>query len=184
MASLTGKLLVASPDLLDPNFARSVVLMIQHDDDGGVGLVLNRSSQARLKAIWEQLCDEPCPIELRVMHGGPVEGPLVALHTEPALAEREIVSGVYLAARKDLVIGLVAAHAAPLRIYVGYAGWASGQLEAEIQEGSWGVADATSSLVFGDDGEALWQQLTRSAADRELIERLRITHVPEQPWHN
>lgn len=184
MASLSGKLLVASPDLLDPNFARSVVLMIQHDEDGGIGLVLNRGSQARLEAIWEQLCDEPCPLDLRVMNGGPVEGPLVALHTDPAFAEREVVPGVHLAAHKDLVTGLVASAAAPLRVYVGYAGWAAGQLESEIEEGSWGIADATSSLVFGDDGEGLWQQVIRHVADRELIAGLRIKHVPEQPWHN
>lgn len=180
MTFLTGQLLVASPDLRDPNFARSVVLMLQHAEAGAIGLVLNRRSGTPLSAIWDQVTDAPCTLDLPVMTGGPVEGPLVILHGDAELNEREIMPGVYFSAHKDLITELLAHARLPMRVFAGYSGWGEGQLEAEMEEGSWSTTPATRELIFADE-ESLWQQATKQIADDILIHSLGIKHVPDQP---
>lgn len=183
MSSLAGKLLVATPELGDPNFARSVVLMLQHGEQGAIGLVLNHRSGTQLSAIWEQISDEPCSFDLPVMTGGPVEGPLVIMHTDADLNEREIMPGVYFAAHKDLITELLAKGEQPMRIFAGYSGWGAGQLETEMEEGSWSITDASRDFIFGDE-ETLWKRATKQIADDVLIRGLGIKHVPDEPWHN
>lgn len=183
MESLSGKLLVAAGSLADPNFARTVVLVVHHDDDGAFGLVINRPGADRVKKTWEQVFDEPCPLDVQVLVGGPVSGPPMAIHANPAHAEHEVVPGVYFSGHRDHLAALVAEGCLPLRIIGGYAGWGPGQLEAEMEEGSWGMTDATADVVFGDTA-ALWSRVTRRAADERLIGWLGVRDVPEEPWHN
>jgi len=183
MPSLAGKILVALPDLDDPNFRQTVVLVVDHDDEGAFGLVLNRPSTTMLKAVWEQWTQEPCSIDSPLMVGGPVQGPLSALHADPALSEHEVIPGVYLARDRDLLTSLVAAEAQPLRIFVGYSGWGSGQLEAELETGSWSVTAATPDFVFGDPS-SLWARATRRIADDRLLASLRVLHSPARPEEN
>lgn len=183
MASLAGKLLVATPALSDPNFARSVVLMLQHGEQGAIGLVLNRPSGTHLSEIWHQISEDPCSIDLPVMTGGPVEGPLVILHADDDLSERQVMQGVYFAAHKDLITQLLAKGVPPMRVFAGYSGWGGGQLEDEIEEGSWSTTDATRDVIFGD-ADVLWDQANKQIADDILIRSLGIKHVPEQPWLN
>jgi putative transcriptional regulator len=183
MGSLSGKLLVASPALDDPNFARTVVLLVEHDKGGALGLVLNRPGAKHLEALWDETVHGPCPPDLSVMTGGPLEGPLLALHTDPVTGEREIVPGIYLAMRKDLLVALVRDAHPPLRIFIGYAGWGAGQLEAEVAAGDWTIAAATDEFVFGDT-DSMWRRVVRHIADRQLAATLRIRHVPVKPWHN
>lgn len=183
MDSLSGKLLVASPHLPDPNFARTVVLLIHHEDQGAFGLVLNRPSNKNLKALWDEAIHAPCPVDLPVMIGGPLEGPLMAVHANPALSEREIVPGIHFATHKDLLTALVAEGCQPLRVFTGYSGWGQGQLEAELEAGAWTVTDATCDFVFGDEA-TLWRRVAKHISDEILVEGLRVKHVPEQPWYN
>ena len=183
MDSLSGKLLVAAPRLNDPNFSRTVVLMVEHDRGGALGLVLNRPGNQALDSIWDELVDGACPHDLTVMVGGPLEGPLLALHADSSSAERGIVPGVFLAMRKDLVVSLVVDGSRPLRVFAGYSGWGAGQLDAELAADDWGIAEATSELVFGDI-DSMWQRATRQIADANLAGALRIKHVPAKPWHN
>ncbi len=183
MDSLAGKLLIAAPDLRDPNFMRAVVLMIHHDEEGGFGVVINRPAGTSLDAVWQDALHEPCPGDQPLMIGGPVEGPLVALHDDPGRAEHTIVPGVCFTRHKDHIVDLVGDAWSPLIVLAGYSGWGGGQLEAEMETGSWIVADASSELVFGDVA-TLWQRAMRHAADERLVEWLRIRHVPDQPWHN
>lgn len=183
MASLGGCLLVATPDLDDGNFAQTVVLMVHHDDEGAFGLVLNRAGTLRLEAVWRKVTGEPCPIDTPVMIGGPVEGPLVAVHGDPTRAEHEILSDVFFSRDSDLLTALVAAGTQPMRVFAGYSGWGPGQLEAELETGSWIVTTATHEFVFGDDG-TLWRRVTRHVADERLVSWLRVRHAPQRPWHN
>lgn len=183
MESLTGKLLVAAKSLIDPNFARSVVLVVHHNDQGAFGLVLNRASGTRLATVWEELVAVPCPIDLPLMVGGPVEGPLLALHADPERSDHEVVPGVQFVGRHEHLVSLVDDAVQPLRVFSGYSGWAAGQLEAEIESGSWGLAVASREVVFSDEA-TLWQRLTARIADAALVDWLRIRHVPERPWHN
>lgn len=183
MNSLNGKLLVATPELGDPHFAKSVVLMLQHEEQGAIGLVLNRRSGTQLGAIWDQVSDEPCPFDLPVMTGGPVEGPLVIVHADSDLTERQIIPGVHFAAHKELITRLLANGDLPMRIFAGYSGWGGGQLETELEEGSWAITDATPEIIFGDE-ESLWTQANKRIADDHLIRDLGVKHVPDKPWFN
>ena len=183
MPSLSGQLLVASSDLTESLFARSVVLVIDHDPGGAFGLILNRPGEDRLGEIWKRTIHEPCPVDLPVMIGGPLHGPLMAVHADPALSDREILAGVHFSAHKDLLTALVAAATLPMRVFSGYSGWGPGQLDSELATGSWAVAHATADLVFSE-AETLWRRVSAAIFDGMLIETLRIKHVPEKPWHN
>jgi putative transcriptional regulator len=183
MKTLEGQLLIASHELRDPNFLRTVVLIFRHDDDGAAGLVLNRRLNATVKQVWKQVSQEPCRCESPLYLGGPVEGPLMSVHTKQELSEIEIVEGVYFSAAGGSLAQLVDADAPEAKFFVGYAGWGAGQLEREMDEGAWLTAPATSEHVFGDIDE-LWQRVTREATSSALISTLKIKHVPKHPWMN
>jgi putative transcriptional regulator len=180
--SLQGNVLVASPDLHDPNFLRAVVLIVQHNDQGALGLILNRRTNAKLKQIWEQISTEPCESDEYVHAGGPVEGPLMALHTSEDLAESEVIPGLYIGTNREHLEQLVAT-SGPLRVFAGYAGWGGGQLEIEMREGSWHVAPATIEMVFDGAGD-LWHTVMRQITSQTLLSSLKIKHIPPDPRLN
>ena len=136
MESLEGHLLVASPQLLDPNFARSLVLLIEHNQGGAFGVVLNRPVSKTLQELWREVGSAPCHSQQPVYLGGPVPGPLVSLHTKRALAETEPVAGVFFAAKKQHLDQLVLSEEPAYKIFIGHAGWGAGQLENELGQGA------------------------------------------------
>jgi len=166
-ASTKGRLLLAAPPLLDPNFARSVVLMLEHSENGALGLVLNRPSYEEtvpgLEA-WEQLVAPPSV----VFGGGPVDtDALIGLaraeqpsgeHGFAALAESPMPSGLGTV-DLELPPDEVASGFSGLRIFRGYAGWGSGQLDAELQLGGWIVLAAEPEDVFTEEPEGLWRRV-------------------------
>lgn len=183
MSSLQGHLLIASPRLLDPNFRRTVVLLVQHTEQGALGLILNRPTSVPIRQAWQQVSQLPCQVEEVLRLGGPVEGPLMALHTRPNLSESEVLPGVYFAVEPKHLTPLVTEPSGPARFYVGYAGWGAGQLESELSEGSWLTPEATPAHVF-DNGEDLWERVTREIAATTVYSSLNIKHVPTDPSLN
>lgn len=159
MDGLTGKLLIAIPELGDPNFYRSVVLVMMHGEEGATGIILNRPSNATVSSVWDQISDLECECDDAVHVGGPVEGPLMALHTSLAAAERQILPGVFLTMQREHLNQLVAQDEHEFRIYSGYAGWSPGQLEAEIERGGWLLREAAFEHVFEANEEALWKMV-------------------------
>lgn len=159
MDSLQGHFLVASHRLRDPNFARTVTLMVQHHDEGALGVVLNRPSETPISAVWRRLSETPCPFEDFVLHGGPCPGRLMALHGHDRAADLEVAAGVHFSADPGHLEWLMRHGEGPARFVLGYAGWAAGQLEDEFESGSWLVAPATREAVF-DAGTSLWARLT------------------------
>lgn len=160
-----GQLVVATPSLSDPNFARTVVLLLQADeDDGALGLVLNRPTGTEVAEVlpdWAPLAGEP-PV---VFTGGPVQ-PNAAIclgHGRPGgptPASYAVFEGV-----PGTSLGTVDLDAEPqelvpavsqVRLFAGYAGWGAGQLEAELEEGAWWVLDALPGDVFSAAPERLW----------------------------
>jgi len=147
-----GQLILATADLADPNFAGTVTLMVEHNDDGALGLVLNRPTEVDLKDTWENIGDAPCHHEGVIFQGGPCPGPLMVLHDNPACGDNEPCAGVYFSVQEEEVRWLMEHHAGLLRCFVGYAGWDAEQLEAELAVGSWIVTPGRSEVVFADPG--------------------------------
>lgn len=177
MNSLEGHLLLASPDLRDPNFLQTVLLMIRHNDEGAFGLVLNRPLKVRLQEVWGQVASTPAARNDVIHLGGPCEGPLMALHDEPTLGENEVVSGVHFCTERDLLAQLAADPSRQIRFFAGFSGWGPGQLEGEMEEGSWLTLPAVAKHIY-EPIEDLWNTLMRDVHGRKIIDTLHIRHVP------
>ena len=183
MESCEGQLLVASARLLDNNFVKTVILLVQHNDQGALGLVVNRPTSKTVKELWREVSDSPCKSERPTYLGGPVSGPLMAVHTARKFAEIEILPGVFFTARKENLDKLVMQEKHPFKIFAGHAGWGPGQLEHEIEEGAWTVTPASAEFVFFD-GTGLWKEVTKQHGRSILESVLKIKHVPEDPSVN
>jgi putative transcriptional regulator len=165
--SIAPSLLIAMPQLLDPNFKRSVVLLVHHDEEGTFGVVLNRETEI----LAPQLCDS-IEIEWRgdpealVHWGGPVQPQTGwVLFDGPCDDEdevRDIVGGVSFAGSLQVLRRMAEAPPERLRVMLGYAGWGPGQLEMELAEGAWLLAPVESSVIFEVDQEGMWDHVVRS----------------------
>ena len=166
--SLTGKLVVAAPGMDDPNFEHAVILMVEHQDEGALGLVLNRPTDTRVDEVWGQISSQPCPLDQVLKRGGPCPGPLMLLHDRPRLAQVEVCRGVCFTTEEPLVQELLAEQASPLNFFLGYAGWGPGQLEAELSQGAWLVTHANAEIVFDPDADdGLWMRVI-TGIDRSI----------------
>jgi len=179
---LTGRLVVASPDLDDPNFSRAVVFVLDHDEDGALGVVLNRASEVPADEAIEGWASRASTPRV-VFGGGPVEPmSLVALgRLSPAASRRDttIVERIQLIDLDDtpLVDG---DDVEDLRIFAGYAGWAPGQLEGEILVGAWHAVDARVDHVFTDSPTTLWRDVLR----RQTGPLALLASYPDDPTLN
>ncbi|MEX1038300.1 MAG: YqgE/AlgH family protein [Acidimicrobiia bacterium] len=169
-----GKLLVASPMLLEPVFWRAVILLLEDNDDGAFGLILNRESDEMVEAHlpgWGRLAAGTGKIHF----GGPVE-PAVGLALAPLRpGDEPVLPGlrmVDLEAEPD-------SNLTSVRVYSGYSGWAPGQLDAELEEGSWHVVDAAPDDPF-DDPREQWFRILRRQPGRLAI----LASYPDNPELN
>jgi len=183
MKSLQGHFLIASPHLADTNFYKSVVLMIKHDEEGAMGLILNRPTDQTVTDLWKFEYEEDVSSSQPIYYGGPVPGPPVALHRLKAAAEAEVLPGIYFAAHKDELQQLIAQEKKPFRLFSGYAGWAGGQLEEELTAGGWLTSKANKKQIFADSHD-LWEQVTRTIGEAILTKALKPKHVPSDPSLN
>jgi putative transcriptional regulator len=174
--SLQGHLLVSSPELPDV-FEQSVVLLVRHNEEGAFGLVLNRSTATPVQEIWSRVSESECLTGEHLHVGGPVEGPLMALHDDEPAMELEVFPGVYFSANREQLEQLAMREGAAARYFVGYAGWSPGQLEGELKRGSWQTLPARAEHVFQSD-ERLWEIARREVNDHILRAQLHIRHVP------
>jgi putative transcriptional regulator len=183
MKCLAGKLLVASPQLEDPNFFQTVVLMVQHESQGAFGVVLNRPSEKSLNEVWEMIGKNPCGIDQLVHIGGPVPGPLLALHTVEKQSDQEILPGLHVTGQESAFEALIQNPTAKYRFFSGHAGWGSGQLEGELKVGGWLQSDATIDDVFSDF-ETLWDQVTSRIGLQIIAPGIRPDQIPKDPGLN
>lgn len=185
MSSLQGQLLIATQDLLDPNFTRTVVLIAVHGEEGALGLIVNRETGMSLKQVWDQVSETPCLREGNVRQGGPVAGTLMALHDHRPLANLVVADDLYVATEIAAMESLVADAEGRAIFYAGHSGWGPGQLENELAEGSWLVLPATPELVFGSlDTLSTWKKATLEFGRRQIRSILPIRDVPEDPRLN
>ena len=180
MDSLKGQLLLAGAGLLDPNFRRAVVLVTEHDDDGALGLILNRPAEttvAEAVPALAHLVEAGAPLYV----GGPVEPASVLVLAEfadPDDAALTIFDDVgFVPGDSDL--DEVADAVACARVFVGYAGWSSGQLEEELEADGWIVEPATRDDVFGPSDE-LWSDVLRRKGGPYAL----LSTIPPDPSLN
>lgn len=157
-----GKLLVASRDLEDPNFAKCVVLIVQYDEDGVVGLIVNRRSKVPISKVLDDIPEaknRPDPIYA----GGPVEknGVLALLRAHQKSGVKRVMTDTYLISDKGELEKALAGSTGDkaLHIYLGYAGWAPGQLEHEVDLGAWYIFRGDPEMIFDSDPDSLWSRL-------------------------
>lgn len=183
VSSLTGRLLVATPALADPNFDRAVVLLLDHDEEGSLGVVLNRPTPVDVGDIlesWGDLAGDPGV----VFQGGPVSldsalGLAVIPGDEGPLGWRRVHGAIGLV---DLETPpeLLARALGSLRIFAGYAGWGPGQLENELTEGAWYVVESEPGDVSSPRPESLWRAVLR----RQRSELAMVATYPDDPSLN
>lgn len=171
--NVEGKLLVASPHLKDSNFFRTVILMVRHSEEEAFGVILNRPTEHRLKDVITMVSDSECVHDLPIHYGGPVEGPLMAVHDLPDQTEDAVRDGISLSIQQSTILDLVARSNVRLKVFDGYSGWGPGQLDDEISAGGWLVAEATSELVFSD-AQTLWENVIREI-NREILAAGNVT---------
>lgn len=167
--TLRGHFLIASQRLHDPNFFRTAVLMLEHNDQGAMGLIVNRPTTVAVsKALEQHFSLENC--DAKVFQGGPVEpSALFIIHNDRLLDPdaRLVLPEVYIGS-SAAVFGQVIEAAAEnnrtrFRICSGCAGWGPGQLEGELARSDWLTVPATAETVFTDDPHSLWEELLKEA---------------------
>ena len=183
---MAGRLLVASPALGDPSFARAVVLLLDHDEDGALGVIINRPTPVGVDAVlpdWEPFATAPGVL----FQGGPValDSALGLAVVPVATATTSRSAGGACPVRLGLVDldtppEILAAEMADLRIFAGYAGWGAGQLEAELAEDAWYVVPAEATDAFSAEPEGLWSSVLR----RQGGDLAFLSTYPEDPTMN
>ena len=182
-----GKFLIARRELMDPNFAQTVVLLFKHDEEGSIGLIINRATDIKLsEAIdhfqqWEGEDD-------RLYQGGPVSRNRVTMliRTEDEIeGAHQVFDDVHLGAANGLLQSLANGWDKPkaFRAYTGYAGWGAGQLEGEMKRESWYAVPARSDIVFDADPGTVWQRLTEETEKVRWVRGFPSPHLKFfRPW--
>ena len=164
--SLAPALLLSMPQLTDPNFARSVVLLCEHEPEGAFGLIVNRPSE--LSAAEAVQLDPPvAPAnDLPLLIGGPVEpqrGWILTSQPPESVDSRSLGAGLYLSASPMLLRRVLTARPLPRRthVFAGYAGWGPGQLDEELARSAWLVMPVELDLIFEIPSSAAWEMAIR-----------------------
>ena len=177
--SLSGRILVARPDLPDPNFDATLTLILEHSDEGALGLVLNRPSRLTMGDTfpdWEDMSAGPDVL----FAGGPVDNDALIALGRSVRNDGALVLGAH-SVDLDEQPPLVAAEGiTEVRVFAGYAGWSAGQLEGEIMNKDWWVVDAAIDDLFTHDPFELWAKVLR----RQGGELQWYAHYPEDPSSN
>jgi len=178
-----GKLLIADPFLKDPNFARTVVLLCEHQTNkGSFGFILNKRFDQNLNDLIPDILIPNIP----VYYGGPVQIDTIHfIHQQPELIKGgfEIQPGVYWGGEFDQVVNMINAgkiEVNKIRFFIGYAGWSSGQLENELNEKSWIVSESNKGLIFDEKDENVWRQALKNLGSNFAI----MANFPIDPLLN
>ena len=174
--SLAPALLLSMPQLIDPNFARTVVLLCEHAPEGAFGLVVNRPSDTAAAAAVSLEPPVENPNDLPLLIGGPVEperGWILTTTMPEGVEARELGAGLLLSASPLLLRQVLTARPLPRRTHVlaGYAGWGPGQLDEELANSAWLIMPVELDLIFEIPAAAAWEQaIRRLGADPHLLQ--------------
>ncbi len=179
MRSLAGSLLVSRPELADPNFDGTLTLILEHDEEGAIGVVVNRPSHVEITDAypeWANVADLPSVL----FEGGPVEtDSLIALGWGERL-DGDLPMGLTSIDLEQQVPLVIAEGLERLRIFAGYAGWGGGQLEGELANGAWWVVPCIVEDLFRPDPEGIWATVLRRSGG----ELAWFAHYPKDPSLN
>ncbi|MEL7123204.1 MAG: YqgE/AlgH family protein [Bacteroidota bacterium] len=173
----TGKVLLAEPFMLDPNFKRSAVLLCEHSEEGSVGFIMNKPIKMRI----DELMDGFPEFESEVLFGGPVQTDTIHyVHTVGELLDNSIhvMNNIYWGGDFDKLKFLISSkliQPKDIRFFVGYSGWSEGQLVDEIKSGSWILADMDTNYLFQDYSKEMWQKVLEDKGNAYSV----IAHMPE-----
>lgn len=177
-----GDILLAEPFMLDPNFKRSAVLLCEHSDEGTIGFILNKKLDMRVDALINGFPE----FDAKVFFGGPVQTDTIHyIHNVGDLLEdsRQIGDGVWWGGSFEqlkFLIGSKLLTPQNIRFFVGYAGWSEGQLEEEMETGSWVIANMDPNYVFKSKPDALWSQIMSNKGDHYTV----IANMPDSVTYN
>ena len=158
-----GRLLVASRKMRDPRFAKSVILILRYEEQGALGLIVNQPTVVLLADLLPEVKDLKERGD-RVYLGGPVDknGMMFLLRSDsPPADARRIFADVYVGAGRERFDEVIVQDGARFRSYVGYAGWAPGQLEGELKREDWHVLPGDADVVFSSSPEGVWDNLIK-----------------------
>lgn len=180
--SLQGQLLLDAGELAGSFFARTVVLICQHDAEGAFGLVLNRTTDKKFSEVItadlpETLRDQP------LFLGGPVQPTAMSyLHSDSFLPDANVITGLSLGHSLDELLDLGTGYSPTrkLKTFAGYAGWAPGQLESEMKRNAWLTHPATLDLVFDSEPDSLWKKILCTKGWKYQL----LAEMPEDPSRN
>lgn len=178
-----GKFLVAGRDLGDPRFRETVVLLISYDNRGAAGLIINRPTDVPLADMLPDIAGIRKRTDI-IHYGGPVEGHrmliLIRSGDKPVESAR-VLDKVYLSSSRDLLERMIGARktAGQFRVYAGYAGWAPGQLDAELSRGDWHIVRADAASIFDKRSDEIWPELIRKGSSIQVRNR----QSEERRWY-
>jgi len=173
----TGKVLLAEPFMMDPNFKRSTVLLCEHNAEGSVGFIMNKPLDMRVDELIEDFPE----FDSRVFFGGPVQTDTIHyVHNAGNLLEDsfKVTEGVFWGGDFEKLKFLISSKLilpGNIRFFVGYSGWSEGQLDSEMQYGSWLVADMDANYLFKTRPARLWQQVMHNKGNAFTV----IAQMPE-----
>ena len=176
-SKLSGKFLVATPQMLDPRFARAVIYICNHDKDGAMGLVINKTKDMPLSKMLNHIGidGEVKVADSPVLSGGPVDTNRGFVLHSPDFKNLnnslKLSDTLMMTSTKDVLESLVADHAPDKAVLaVGYAGWSDGQLERELQNNAWLVVDGDEALIFDTDMDGKWTKaLSKIGVTPEML---------------
>jgi putative transcriptional regulator len=177
-----GNLLLASANLLESNFKRTVLLICEHNEEGSLGFILNRPLEFKVCEAITGFDEIEDPLHM----GGPVQVDTVHfLHQRGDVVDgsQEVLPGLFWGGDKDQLSYLIntgVIRPSEVRFFLGYSGWSAGQLEEEFEEGSWYTAEGKSDLIFTDEYERMWSRTVRSKGGEYSY----IANSPEMPGMN
>ena len=180
---LKGDLLIASARLANSPLAKTVVLVLQHDSIGSFGAVLNRPANENMRAAWKKASGTATNLGSHLLQGGPLGGPIFAIHSVEKLGELRVDGEIFLSATAESIDRIVECGDEHYRICLGVVGWKHGVVERELADGNWYRLPGDSELVFDDSG-FLWEKSILSYGRQTMCDMLSVTDLPANPERN
>lgn len=182
MNEYLGKFLIASPKLDQTEFARTVVYVFQDNEDATVGVVLNCPADDKVRQAWQGMVGKE-PENGLISIGGPIPGPVIAVHRNQKVAEINLPNGIFTSASQNSIEYLASQNEVPFHVFFGLTGWQPGQLEAEVNAGQWVSIPVIEDLLFRSSCE-LWHEALKAHENRFHREVLGIQSFPKNILDN